>query len=169
MDFKTQAKISVISAITTGVIGVTMAYTGFGVWSIVWPGVFGGAVRCGLLWIWGKWRPTWEYSWASFKELFGFGSKLLASGLIDTIINNIYPIIIVIITKIKLRCISLLTATRNHRNKMWLKELKRKLHLLNFLMEIQILEIIIIDLIVVLEKIVKQNISAVIIKELIII
>ena len=94
MDFKTQAKISVISAITTGVIGVTMAYTGFGVWAIVWPGVFGGVVRCGLLWIWGKWRPTWEYSWASFKELFGFGSKLLASGLIDTIYNNIYPIII---------------------------------------------------------------------------
>ena len=94
MDFKTQAKISVISALITGVGGVTMAYTGFGVWSIVWPGVFGGAVRCILLWVWGKWRPTWEYSWKSFKELFGFGSKLLASGLIDTIYNNIYPIII---------------------------------------------------------------------------
>lgn len=94
MDFKTQAKISVISALITGAGGVTMAYTGFGVWSIVWPGVFGGAVRCILLWVWGKWRPTWEYSWKSFKELFGFGSKLLASGLIDTIYNNIYPIII---------------------------------------------------------------------------
>lgn len=94
MDFKTQAKISVIGALVTGAGGVTMAYTGFGVWSIVWPGVFGGAVRCILLWIWGKWRPTWEYSWKSFKELFGFGSKLLASGLIDTIYNNIYPIII---------------------------------------------------------------------------
>lgn len=94
MDFKTQAKISVIGALVTGVGGVTMAYTGFGVWSIVWPGVFGGAVRCILLWIWGKWRPTWEYSWKSFKELFGFGSKLLASGLIDTIFVNIYPIII---------------------------------------------------------------------------
>lgn len=94
MDFKTQAKISVIGALVTGAGGVTMAYTGFGVWSIVWPGVFGGAVRCILLWVWGKWRPTWEYSWKSFKGLFGFGSKLLASGLIDTIYNNIYPIII---------------------------------------------------------------------------
>ncbi len=94
MDFKTQAKISIIGALTTGATGVTMAYNGFGVWSIVWPGVFGGAVRCILFWIWGKWRPTWEYSWKSFKELFGFGSKLLASGLIDTIYNNIYPIII---------------------------------------------------------------------------
>ena len=94
MDFKTQAKISVIGALVTGAGGITMAYSGYGVWSIVWPGVFGGAVRCILLWIWGKWRPTWEFSWKSFKELFGFGSKLLASGLIDTIYNNIYPIII---------------------------------------------------------------------------
>ena len=94
MDFKTQAKISVIGALVTGAGGIAMAYSGYGVWSIVWPGVFGGAVRCILLWVWGKWRPTWEYSWKSFKELFGFGSKLLASGLIDTIYNNIYPIII---------------------------------------------------------------------------
>ncbi|MBR5531976.1 MAG: lipopolysaccharide biosynthesis protein, partial [Bacteroidales bacterium] len=94
MDFKTQAKISIIGALVTGAGGITMAYSGYGVWSIVWPGVFGGAVRCILLWVWGKWRPTWEFSWKSFKELFGFGSKLLASGLIDTIYNNIYPIII---------------------------------------------------------------------------
>ena len=94
MDFKTQAKISVIGALVTGAGGIAMAYSGYGVWSIVWPGVFGGAARCILLWVWGKWRPTWEYSWKSFKELFGFGSKLLASGLIDTIYNNIYPIII---------------------------------------------------------------------------
>ncbi len=94
MDFKTQAKISVIGALVTGAGGIAMAYSGYGVWSIVWPGVFGGAVRCILLWVWGKWLPTWEYSWKSFKELFGFGSKLLASGLIDTIYNNIYPIII---------------------------------------------------------------------------
>ena len=94
MDFKTQAKISVIGAIVTGVGGITMAYTGFGVWAIVWPGVFGGAIRCILLWIWGKWRPTWEYSWASFKELFGFGSKLLIAGIIASIYDNLYSIVI---------------------------------------------------------------------------
>ncbi|MBR4118735.1 MAG: lipopolysaccharide biosynthesis protein [Bacteroidales bacterium] len=94
MDFKTQAKISVIGALVTGVVGVTMAYTGFGVWSIVWPGVFGGAVRCILLWVWGKWRPTWEYSWKSFKELFGFGSKLLIAGIIASIYDNLYSIVI---------------------------------------------------------------------------
>ncbi|MBP3354664.1 MAG: lipopolysaccharide biosynthesis protein [Bacteroidales bacterium] len=94
MDFKTQAKISVIGALVTGAGGITMAYTGFGVWSIVWPGVFGGAVRCILLWIWSKWRPTWEYSWKSFRELFGFGSKLLIAGIIASIYDNLYSIVI---------------------------------------------------------------------------
>lgn len=94
MDFKTQAKISVSSSLTTGVIGVVMAYNGFGVWSIVWPGVFGGALRCILMWVFSKWRPDKIFSTASFKDLFSFGSKLLLSGLIDTTYNNIYPIII---------------------------------------------------------------------------
>lgn len=94
MDFKTQAKISVSSSLTTGVIGVVMAYNGFGVWSIVWPGVFGGALRCILMWVFSKWRPDKIFSKASFKDLFSFGSKLLLSGLIDTTYNNIYPIII---------------------------------------------------------------------------
>lgn len=94
MDFKTQAKISVSSSLTTGIIGVAMAYNGFGVWSIVWPGVFGGALRCILLWVFSKWRPDKIFSTASFKDLFSFGSKLLLSGLIDTTYNNIYPIVI---------------------------------------------------------------------------
>ena len=41
-----------------------------------------------------KWKPMRTYSWKSFRELFSFGSKLLASGLLDTTYNNIYPIVI---------------------------------------------------------------------------
>lgn len=41
-----------------------------------------------------RWRPLWEFSIQSFKELFGFGSKLLASGLIDTIYKEIYSLVI---------------------------------------------------------------------------
>lgn len=94
MDFKIQAKISVTASLVTGITGVAMAYNGFGVWSIVWPGVAGGAVRCVMLWVSSKWRPDKVFSKRSFRELFSFGSKLLVSGLIDTLYNNIYPIII---------------------------------------------------------------------------
>ena len=94
IDFKTQAKASLFAAIISGAVGITMTYTGWGVWSIVWYQITNLFVNAVLLWIFSKWRPTWQYSWESFRELFGFGSKLALSGIIDTLYNNIYLIVI---------------------------------------------------------------------------
>ena len=94
MDFKTQAKISVTSSIVTGLSGLAMAYSGFGVWTLAYSSVIGAVVRCILLWWFTHWKPLWTYSWQSFREMFSYGSKLLTSALIDTTYSNIYPIII---------------------------------------------------------------------------
>ncbi|MDE5998333.1 MAG: lipopolysaccharide biosynthesis protein [Muribaculaceae bacterium] len=94
LDFKTQAKASFVGAILSGIIGISMAYTGFGIWAIVWQQLSNLAIVTIILWILSHWKPVWVYSWKSFKELFGFGSKLLASGLLDTIFRNLYLIII---------------------------------------------------------------------------
>ncbi len=94
MDFRTQAHITIVAALIQGATGVTMAFCGFGVWSIAWSGVVGALVNCILMWYYGKWRPRWRFSHSSFKEMFTFGSKLLASSLIDVTWKNIYPLII---------------------------------------------------------------------------
>ena len=94
LDFKTQAKATFVGAILSGTIGITMAYTGFRVWAIVWQQISNLATITILLWVLSHWKPVWAYSWKSFKELFGFGSKLLASGLLDTIFKNLYLIVI---------------------------------------------------------------------------
>lgn len=94
LDFKTQAKASLSGAIISGIVGIAMAYTGFGVWSIVFQQILNLGVVTLLLWVFSKWKPLWTYSWTSFRELFSFGSKLLASGLLDTIYRNVYLIII---------------------------------------------------------------------------
>lgn len=94
IDFKLQTKISVISAISSGIIGISMAYYGFGVWSLVFQTLSRQAINSLLLWLWNRWRPLWVFSVASFKELFSFGSKLLISGLIDTLYRNIYYLVI---------------------------------------------------------------------------
>lgn len=94
IDFKTQAKASLSAAIVSGIVGITMAYTGYGVWAIVWYQLTNLALNVSLLWIFSKWRPVWSYSWKSFRELFGFGSKLALSGILDTIYRNIYLIVI---------------------------------------------------------------------------
>lgn len=94
VDFKTQTKVSLISSISSGVIGIGMALGGMGVWSLVGQQLFRQFLNTLFLWVYSKWHPVWEFSMKSFKELFGFGSKLLLSGLLDTIYKNIYYIVI---------------------------------------------------------------------------
>lgn len=94
IDFKTQAKVTLTSTVISGIIGILLAYLGYGVWALVWQGVTGSFVRMILFWIFSKWRPRESFSKDSFHYLFGYGSKLLASGLLDTTYNNIYPIVI---------------------------------------------------------------------------
>lgn len=94
IDFKTQAKASLSAAVISGCIGIVLAYCGFGVWSLVVQQLLNLSVNTLLLWIFSKWRPIAVFSWKSFHELFAFGSKLLASGLLDTLYRNIYPIVI---------------------------------------------------------------------------
>ena len=94
IDFKSRAKISVISTFLTGVVGLWMAYAGYGVWALVVQNLCSSVIRTVLLWIIVKWRPSLIFSWRSFKELFSFGSKLLTSGLLDTLYNNIYTLVI---------------------------------------------------------------------------
>lgn len=94
MDFKSQAKISLLSAIISGGVGIALAYYGYGVWALVVQTVVASLLRMVLLWVFSRWRPRAPFSKSSFRELFSFGSKLLASGLLDTIYNNVYTIVI---------------------------------------------------------------------------
>ncbi len=94
IDFKTQAKASLAGAVLSGVTGIWMASSGWGVWSIVAQQLLNLGVNTLLLWAFSGWRPRRTYSWASFRELFSFGSKMLASGLLDVTYRNIYLIVI---------------------------------------------------------------------------
>ena len=94
LDFKLQTRISVISSVISGLIGVLLAYLGYGVWTLVYKALLEYFIRSFLLWIYNKWRPSFVFDTNSFKELFGFGSKLMLRGLIYTLFNNMYYVII---------------------------------------------------------------------------
>lgn len=94
LDFRTQTKVALIASLLSGMIGMGMAYRGFGVWSLAAQQLSGVAFRTALLWIFSHWRPAWLFSMQSLREMFGFGSKLLCSGLLNTIFDNIYIIVI---------------------------------------------------------------------------
>lgn len=88
MNFMVQAKISLTSALFSGLVGIILAKSGFGVWALAWQGVCNAAIRAILLWISSHWAPTLIFSWDSFKYLFGFGSRIMLSGLLHTIYTN---------------------------------------------------------------------------------
>ena len=94
INFKTQTKVSLIASISSGVVGIGMALSGMGVWSLVGQQLSRQLLNTVFLWGYCKWKPVFEFSAKSFKEMFGFGSKLLVSGLLDTIYKDIYYIII---------------------------------------------------------------------------
>lgn len=94
MDFKTLTVISIPSTIASGILGVGLAYAGFGVWSLVWMRIAASAIATVQLWIYSKWAPSFIFSIEKFKDHFNFGYKLTLSSLLDTIFSNIYIIII---------------------------------------------------------------------------
>lgn len=94
IDFKTQTKVSLISSIASGIVGITMAYCGYSVWSLAGQQLSRQLLNTLFLWIYSKWFPKLQFSWNSFKELFGFGWKLLVSGLLDTIWREVYQVVI---------------------------------------------------------------------------
>lgn len=94
LDFKTPAKISVVCKIVSGIIGITMAFYGYGVWSLTISGMLAGIVGLCINFYVVRWYPKTGWSKESFKYLWGYGNKLMASSLIDTLYNNITPIII---------------------------------------------------------------------------
>lgn len=94
IDFKTQTKISIIAHIVSGAIGIIMAYTGFGVWALVAQQMSSRLLTTILLWIYNKWIPKLIFSWQSFKELFGFGWKLLVASIIGSIWGQLYQTVI---------------------------------------------------------------------------
>jgi O-antigen/teichoic acid export membrane protein len=94
MDFKTQAKISIISVLISGTTAMIMAYNDYGVWTLVVQTIVTAISTTLLFNVFSPWRPQGRITKKAFSYLFGFGSKLLISGLLDAIYNNLYQIII---------------------------------------------------------------------------
>ena len=94
IDFKTQTKISFTANITSGVIGISMAYMNYGVWALVGQQITAQFLNSLLLWIFVRYFPGLKFSKESFRELFNFGWKLMASSIIDTVWKEVYQVVI---------------------------------------------------------------------------
>jgi len=94
LDFKTQSQVAVAATLLSGVAGVTMALKGFGIWSLAAQSVVANLTRVLLFWRLSPWRPVPAFSLDSLKSMFPYGSRLLCAGLLNTIFDNIYLMLI---------------------------------------------------------------------------
>jgi teichuronic acid exporter len=93
-DFKLLAKVSFVSSLGSGLIGIFLAVLGFGVWALVCKLLAQSAIQAIMHWTLSRWKPILIFSKKSFKEMFSFGGRLMTLGIIDTIYLNVYFIII---------------------------------------------------------------------------
>ena len=94
MQFKRFFFATLGGTVGAAVIGIAMAYCGFGVWALVIQQIFNATVDTVVLWITVKWRPKRMFSWERLKGLFSYGWKLLVSALLETVYGNLRQLII---------------------------------------------------------------------------
>ena len=92
LDFRPIAVSSVVSMVVSGLAAWFLAWRGWGVWALVAQTVIMALVRTGMLWILVRWHPSLVFSCKKLKELFSFGSKLLASDILERVYNGVFTL-----------------------------------------------------------------------------
>jgi len=94
MDFRKQTFFTIPALFVGSIVALTMAFNGYGVWSLVGLTLANTLILNLILWFTSTWKPKFEFSHRKFKIHFNYGYKLTLVGIIDTIYNNIYTIVI---------------------------------------------------------------------------
>lgn len=94
MQFKKLFYRSFGATTVSGILGVIMAYSGFGIWALVFQQILNQVISTVVMWFTLKWRPQFIFSFKRLRNLFSFGWKILISNLINTLFLNIRDIII---------------------------------------------------------------------------
>lgn len=94
IDFKTRTKASFTSAVISGAVGIGMALAGFGVWSLVGQQISRQLVYSICLWFFNHWWPKWKMSVESLQYMWGFGWKLLLSGMLNNLWAELKKVVV---------------------------------------------------------------------------
>lgn len=94
MQFKLNFKSTLIGTIMSGVIGVTMAYAGYGVWALVAQHISSIVINTLVLRFLVEWRPKLLFSWDRAKGLMSYGSKIMGSTLVNTLYKEARQLLI---------------------------------------------------------------------------
>lgn len=94
LNFKLLSVVNITTSVVSLAVTIYMAYNGFGVWTLVIQNLIAGIIPTAVFWFYVKWRPTWTFSWKSFKELFGFGFYMFLTHMLNTFSSKIQGLLI---------------------------------------------------------------------------
>ncbi|GAB3753592.1 lipopolysaccharide biosynthesis protein [Lysobacter olei] len=94
LDFRTQAKAGVVAACLSGIVAVILGLRGVGAWALAAQALVMASAMSAMLWVLHPWRPSWVFSGASFRKLFGFGGFHLGSSLMEAAYSRFYTLLI---------------------------------------------------------------------------
>ena len=94
LDFKTQWKVGMAASAVSGAVAVALAWRGYGVWSLAIQANISALIATLLVWLLVPWRPSRKGSIKSLRSMFGFGSRVLASGLLNTGFDRVQLLLI---------------------------------------------------------------------------
>jgi O-antigen/teichoic acid export membrane protein len=94
LDFKTQWKVGMAATAVSGAVAVTLAWRGWGVWSLAIQANISALITTLLVWMLVSWRPSAKASIKSLRSMFGFGSRVLATGLLNTVFDRVQLLLI---------------------------------------------------------------------------
>lgn len=94
LNFRAQVKAALPASTISGIAALVLAYFGSGVWALVWQMLITAVLQTALLWKVQGWRPTGDFSVPTLREMYTFGYKLFLSGVLDTIFQNLYALVI---------------------------------------------------------------------------
>ena len=94
LTFKKLTKAALVAGLVSGVVGVLLAYRGFGVWALAWQQVIEATLLMAFVWLLSAWRPSLQFSAKSVRDMFSYGSKLMAGGLLYQGFCQFYRVVI---------------------------------------------------------------------------
>ena len=94
LNYTLLTKISLISSFSSGVLGISLALWGAGVWSLVVQTLTMGVIYNMLIWSATNWRPSLNFSWKALIQLWGFGFRMFLAGMLDAVFTRLDFLII---------------------------------------------------------------------------
>lgn len=94
MEFKRFFFATLDGTVISAFIGIGMAYMGMGVWALIAQRLVNQLIDTVILWHTVRWRPSLEFSMERLKPMFAYGSRILASSLLNSFTSNLSGLLV---------------------------------------------------------------------------